>query len=348
MQRHDVWLESSWVARITIWSGRALRSSISRRPLRTQAKNAKREASSFCTARAAGRRQITSGLVPPRRGHGPCRSVLGAMRRNTGVDFACGRFPHAGTGRMGARARAEVVGAPPKPIMVYRPLVERTEWNGCAARNPDHSAYAASFFASIRDLFHVVSVADLVPMLNGSLERGSRLIRKFHAGELEFEALAGLFSIASLVFCSPGFAVILAQAVGTPVVATFGSYESSYSFSAGARFSPYPRYRPHQASRTISNMTPTATSVSISQRRPARLADFAAKASEGRAVGLTFARSIGPALTRRFMNPGELEVLVALIGSVKPETVIEIGVNEGRTAKAMPAISHRSRAVYRD
>lgn len=37
------------------------------------------------------------------------------------------------------------------------------------------------------------------------------------------------------------------------------------------------------------------------------------------------------------MNPGELEVLVALIGSVSPKAVIEIGVNEGRTAKALLA-----------
>jgi predicted O-methyltransferase YrrM len=39
--------------------------------------------------------------------------------------------------------------------------------------------------------------------------------------------------------------------------------------------------------------------------------------------------------TRRFMNPGELEALLALVASVAPKVVIEIGVNEGRTAKAM-------------
>ncbi len=98
--------------------------------------------------------------------------------------------------------------------MVYRPLVERTEWNGCAARNPDHSAYAA-LFASIRDQFHVVSIADLVPNVEWISGARVEADQKFHAGELEFEALAGLFSIASLVFCSPGFAVILAQTVGT-------------------------------------------------------------------------------------------------------------------------------------
>ncbi len=35
------------------------------------------------------------------------------------------------------------------------------------------------------------------------------------------------------------------------------------------------------------------------------------------------------------MNPGELEVLITLIGSVSPRTVIEIGANSGRTAKAI-------------
>jgi predicted O-methyltransferase YrrM len=40
-------------------------------------------------------------------------------------------------------------------------------------------------------------------------------------------------------------------------------------------------------------------------------------------------------LPRRFMNPGELETLVALARSVDAETVVEIGVNEGRTARLM-------------
>jgi predicted O-methyltransferase YrrM len=40
-------------------------------------------------------------------------------------------------------------------------------------------------------------------------------------------------------------------------------------------------------------------------------------------------------LPRRFMNEGELEVLVALVASAEPRFVVEIGVNEGRTAKAI-------------
>ena len=42
-------------------------------------------------------------------------------------------------------------------------------------------------------------------------------------------------------------------------------------------------------------------------------------------------------MPRRFLNPGELEVLVALVRSVKPRGVLEFGVNVGRTAKAILA-----------
>lgn len=37
----------------------------------------------------------------------------------------------------------------------------------------------------------------------------------------------------------------------------------------------------------------------------------------------------------RYMNPGELEVLVTLIAAVKPRRVIEFGCNSGRTAKVI-------------
>lgn len=49
-------------------------------------------------------------------------------------------------------------------------------------------------------------------------------------------------------------------------------------------------------------------------------------------------------LPRRFLNPGELEVLVALVRSVNARSVLEIGVNTGRTARALldnvPSIEH--------
>ena len=48
-------------------------------------------------------------------------------------------------------------------------------------------------------------------------------------------------------------------------------------------------------------------------------------------------------LTKRYIHPGELDVIAALLVIVQAEVVVEIGVNEGRTAKAMlrnvPSIS---------
>lgn len=38
---------------------------------------------------------------------------------------------------------------------------------------------------------------------------------------------------------------------------------------------------------------------------------------------------------QRFMNPGELEVLIALIAMTRPKIVVEFGVNVGRTAQAI-------------
>lgn len=49
-------------------------------------------------------------------------------------------------------------------------------------------------------------------------------------------------------------------------------------------------------------------------------------------------------LAKRFMNPGELEILCQLVASVKPKVVVEFGINTGRTAKALlrevPSIEH--------
>jgi predicted O-methyltransferase YrrM len=39
--------------------------------------------------------------------------------------------------------------------------------------------------------------------------------------------------------------------------------------------------------------------------------------------------------SRKYMQPGEQEVLLALVASVKPKVMVEIGVNEGLTALAV-------------
>jgi len=124
-----------------------------------------------------------------------------------------------------------------KPIMVYRPLVERTEWEGCRGRNPDARAYYDILY-SLRKDFFVVSVADLVP--DKEWISGVPIIAdvELHHGELTFEEMAALFGYADLVFSSPGFAPLLAQAVGTPSITVFGGHESSMTIKDGAKFAP--------------------------------------------------------------------------------------------------------------
>lgn len=239
MTKYDVTLKSSWVAPYHDLIAQGLRVISKPTSLRTQAKNAKREARLFAKGAPAGARVRKVWYSPAEvRAN---RGVFAAMCRNCDVSYDAADFRLPAPAEWVAAAREAV--PTDKPILIYRPLVERTEWNGCAARNPDHISYA-SLFNSIRDSFHVVSIADLVPgkewmVGHDALPNAVHADQRFHSGELPFETLAGLFSIATMVFASPGFAVILAQAVETPVAAVFGSYEASYSFSGGARYSPY-------------------------------------------------------------------------------------------------------------
>lgn len=234
MQRYDVTLESSWVAPYYDLIADGLKVVHKATTLRTQTKNAKRESALFHKHRPVGVRTRKVWYAP--REVRAANGVLAAMCRNCDVSYDRADFRLPVKPEWVEAARRVV--KTDNPILVYRPLVERTEWNGCAARNPDHAAYA-ELFDSIRDRFHVVSIADLVPGVEWMVGHAVEADQRFHAGELPFETLAGLFSLAAMAFTAPGFAVILAQAVETPVAAVFGSYEASYSFNGGARYSPY-------------------------------------------------------------------------------------------------------------
>jgi hypothetical protein len=123
-----------------------------------------------------------------------------------------------------------------KPIMVYRPVIRADIWNR-PTRAPDTAAYA-ELYQSIRDEFFVVSVADLTNrevIIGGEQD----VDLKLHRGELDFETMAGLFAEADLVFGCAGFAPVLSQAVGTPVIVVYGGNESfKTTNSAGAHLSP--------------------------------------------------------------------------------------------------------------
>jgi hypothetical protein len=205
--------------------------------LRTQAKNTAREAKQYDLLALPPTRQqcrVWYAGSDVRR-HG---SILAAMLANTGCSLATADFslpvPTAWHLRMEARLRGW---QPLLPILVYRPLVERTEWAGCKGRNPDFDAYFRIFNA-VRKYFFVVSVADLVPDREWVVGRPVVGDLEFHRGELVCEEMAALFQRATLVFSSPGFAPLLAQAVGTPSVCIFGGHESSMTIQHGARHAP--------------------------------------------------------------------------------------------------------------
>lgn len=238
MRRHRVWLETPWPSIFHDLVGDRLLLVNKGSSLRTQAKNARRQADHFT------RMPVPRGARALRVWYSPehvraQRSVLGAMLHQAGCGAANSDFrmpvPQAWRDRADEVIRRL---SPAKPILVYRPLVERTEWSGCAARNPDYATYEA-LIERIRGKYFVVSVADLEPGKEWMVGPRIQADAEFHAGELEFEVLAALVQQAALVFASPGFAVILAQAVGTPSVCVFGGYEAGYSFSLGAKFTPH-------------------------------------------------------------------------------------------------------------
>ncbi|TPJ86952.1 MULTISPECIES: hypothetical protein [unclassified Mesorhizobium] len=237
MPRFDVYLESSWIAPYHDLIAGGLKVLHKRTSLRTQAKNADRERNLFWRGSVPIARQMQISYSPDLVRE--CGSVLAAMCRTADVDYARADFRLPIPAEWRERAdRLIDFWQPTKPILIYRPLNERTEWGGCQARNPDYDAYA-SLFASIRDQFFVVSVADLVPKKEWMVGHPIKADVECHSGELDFETLVALASRSAMVYSSPGFAVILAQAVGTPVACIFGGYEDSTSFAGGARYSPY-------------------------------------------------------------------------------------------------------------
>jgi hypothetical protein len=240
----QVWLDTPWPCVYHDLVGPNLLLTGGTSELRTQAKNAHR--SSERRAYTTRRPPPSARRVPPLRVHYPSAavrehgSVLAAMMRTCRLDPATADFrlpiPRAWA------ARAAILlgkwGASGKPLMIYRPLSERTEWGGNGPRNPDPAAYAA-LYRSIRERYFVVSIADLQRDAEWMVGEEVEADVVMHHGQLRFEDMAALFARAALVFTAPGFAVILAQAVGTPNVTVFGGYENASSFSLGARFAPH-------------------------------------------------------------------------------------------------------------
>jgi hypothetical protein len=117
----------------------------------------------------------------------------------------------------------KVVGPVNKPLLVYRPIVLNNLWKS-ESRAPDPALYSA-LFRSIRDRYHVVSIANIGDHGEYIVGETYDADTNFNRGELDFETLAGLLSISTLVFTCPGVGAVLSQAMGAKTVIVYGANE---------------------------------------------------------------------------------------------------------------------------
>jgi len=238
MRAHEVWLKTSFPQ--LYWDlVPALHLLPLASPIAWMAKNEARCADLYTTERPpAGARVIRCAYLWP---EAKSSSVLAAMSKRCGVALGDFRLPIAPAWQR--KADALIASLPDRPLLVTRPLLtisDRQNWGSAKAklaRNPDPVAYA-ELFAGIRERYFVISIADAMPArekvllpIDADLE--------FHSGELALETVAALTARAALVYCSPCFLTVLAQAVETPQVCVFGGFEGANSFAAGARYSPW-------------------------------------------------------------------------------------------------------------
>lgn len=241
MRDHDVFLETSWGSMYHDLVAEGLTLIYRRTSLCTQEKNAQRELHLMHKSRQQFDRQIHvsypgSAVIATK-----SKTVLEAMCNVTSTDYATADYrlpiPDVWSEEMNSHFGIGMWNT--KPLCIYRPLVSRREFRGSELRNADPAGYTR-LFQTIRDTFFVISIADLEPsgpdQLVGPQLRADITL---HHGELSFEALAALFSIAKLVYTSSGFPAILGPAVGTPTISIVGGYEMVGCHDSGAKFAPY-------------------------------------------------------------------------------------------------------------
>ena len=112
----------------------------------------------------------------------------------------------------------------PRPLMIYRPVVLRKEWDG-KMRNPDPIAYA-QLYNHVRDRFFTISIASLRQNVEWIVGAEQPANFKIHDGSLEMWIMAAVFAEADVVFCNAGMAPVLSQALGVPSVVVYGGRES--------------------------------------------------------------------------------------------------------------------------
>jgi len=301
MKTRDVWLETCHYLLYHDLVKQGLKLLFRPTSLRAQAKTIARERGMFPRSPEPPRSARRIKLWYHRKEIERDGSIVETMMAEGGVggvkpDFSLPIPPEWRTAALQLISRWEMKG---KPLMVYRPIVLRNEWNG-AMRNPDESAYAA-LFQRIRDLFFVVSIADLEPGKESIVGPEQDADVKLHRGELDFQTMAALFAESALFFGNAGFGPVLAQAVGTPLVVVYGGRESYLTTErGGAHLAPTLGINPdrpcdqhNDCKRDVTVKTPNAGICPCDKTitlEPAfaRLDDFLAKHIRGKANTLIF------------------------------------------------------------
>ena len=224
MRDHEVWLHTSHFRIYEDMVARGLKLIFKPCNLHAQRKTIEREKASFPHAILPPRDAPRFDLAYNKQEIDKYGSIIEAMAGCVGVkarplDFSLPVRP-SWVSEFRRRFNWDTGG---KPIMIYRPIVLRPEWNG-ANRNPDPVAYAALFDA-VRDGFFVVSVADLKRNVEWIVGAEAPADVRLHEGELSFEDMAALWQDAAICFCNAGFGPVLAQAVGTPSITVYGGRE---------------------------------------------------------------------------------------------------------------------------
>lgn len=121
----------------------------------------------------------------------------------------------------GARAVLATLDTGGKPICIVKWPTVREEWQ-CETRNPD-PRYMAELIERYRDDYHFVSVADIRDGAEWFV--GEPVCdTAFHRGELSFETIIGLVSLADMVITYPSVMMLLGIAVRTKTFTVWGGH----------------------------------------------------------------------------------------------------------------------------
>lgn len=243
-ETHNVTLESSWHSLYHDLLDEDFRVCGRTVNLRTQQKNAQREAHLFAPTPPHHHvpgvsviRYVTSTINQTTSG-----TITEAMLRSIGLGQHFMRADFRLPLKDEWLAEADrIMGEWPtggKPVMIYRPLLARPEWMGSQVRNANTAQYQ-EMAEMLHEKYFIVSVADLEPTKEWIVGPEFAADMKYHGGEFVFEILAAIFQRADLIFTSGGFAAILGPAVETPTISMLGGYEPASWCADGAKFSPY-------------------------------------------------------------------------------------------------------------